>query len=30
VPAIEVWRARRDHLKRVCPTCPIKPRKHSD
>lgn len=26
VPAIEVWKARRDHLRRVCPTCDIKPR----
>lgn len=25
VPAIEVWKARRDHLRRVCPTCDIKP-----
>ena len=28
-PAIEVWRARRDHLKRVCPSCPIKPRRRT-
>ena len=26
VPAIEVWKARRDHLRRVCPTCDIQPR----
>ncbi|MDE3000414.1 MAG: AAC(3) family N-acetyltransferase [Gemmatimonadota bacterium] len=26
VPAIEVWKARRDHLRRVCPACDIKPR----
>lgn len=26
VSAIEVWKARRDHLRRVCPTCDIKPR----
>ncbi len=25
VPAIEVWNARRDHLRRVCPRCDIKP-----
>ncbi|MDE2888354.1 MAG: AAC(3) family N-acetyltransferase [Gemmatimonadota bacterium] len=25
VPAIEVWKARRDHLRRVCPACDIKP-----
>ena len=25
VPAMEVWKARRDHLRRVCPTCEIKP-----
>lgn len=25
VPAMEVWKARRDHLRRVCPTCDIKP-----
>ena len=26
VKAIEVWKARREHLKDVCPTCQIKPR----
>ncbi len=26
VPAIEVWKARRDHLRNVCPRCDIKPR----
>ena len=26
VPAIEVWKARRSHLRKVCETCEIKPR----